>query len=325
MLKQVFKSLKFWMGLASLFGAALIALGFLGNFEGVKSSVLSPQKAGEAALSYINESLTEKNLIASLVGEVERKNEVYCFKLSVQNQKFDSCISLDGKLLFPQIIDLTIPLEPLEETENEAMEPILPREIPEVYLYTMSYCPYGNQAEEVMYPVQKLLGKKVKIEPHYVIYSNYHGGGPDYCLDKENKYCSMHGIEELNQDVRELCIYKYQPEKFWDYLMEVNQKCSLQDIRTCWEKTAKEKGIDTAKIIDCQEKEVLTLLEKEAELNKKYNVLGSPTVIINEAEYKGKRSPEGYKNGICSGFQNPPEECKQTLEDSTSAATGGCQ
>ena len=46
--------------------------------------------------------------------------------------------------------------------------------------YVMSYCPYGNQAEDGMSPVAALLNDKINFEPHYVIYGNYGGGGPKY-------------------------------------------------------------------------------------------------------------------------------------------------
>lgn len=316
------KSLKFWAILMGALLAVLIFLLVFGYFKYVKSAHLSPDKAGETALAYINKNILTEGVTASLDGKVEKKNGLYCFKVAINEEKFDTCVSLDGKLLFPQIIDM---VKATEKSTEKTDESISKREMPEVHLYTMSYCPYGNQAEEVMYPVQKLLGSKVKIEPHYVIYSNYRGGGPDVCLDKENKYCSMHGIDELKQDVRELCIYKYQPEKYWDFLMGVNKKCNVQDIEICWEGVAREEEIDTTQVKNCQKNEAITLLEKEVELNTKYSVTGSPALLINGIVFKGGRTPEAYKTGICSGFQNPPAECGQALEDVASGAGGGCQ
>jgi hypothetical protein len=72
---------------------------------------------------------------------------------------------------------------------------------PQIDFFIMSYCPYGNQAEIAIEPVFQLLGDKVDFNPHYVVYANYGGGGTDYCMDNGN-YCSMHGIQELHQDIR---------------------------------------------------------------------------------------------------------------------------
>lgn len=181
-----------------------------------------------------------------------------------------------------------------------------------VEMFTMSYCPYGNQAEDGIIPVAKLLGKKIDIEPHYVIYNNYQGGGPDYCL-ANGKYCSLHGINELKQDVRELCIYKYQPDKFWGYLEKVDKDCTLNNIETCWEETTKATGVNASQIKTCLSKEAETLLAKEVELNKKYDVTGSPDIIINGSKYQGGRSAEDFKTAFCSGFNTQPQECSQKL------------
>jgi protein-disulfide isomerase len=189
----------------------------------------------------------------------------------------------------------------------------------------MSYCPYGNQAEQVMYPVYQLLKGKAEIEPHYVIYANYQGGGPNYCFDNESKYCSMHGVQEVHQDVRELCIYKYQKDKYWDFLMKVNDACSAQNVDSCWEAVANSSGIDTGKVKSCYNSEAISLLQNEVDLNKKYGVQGSPTLVINGVEYSGDRTPDAFKQGICSAFNNPPKECNTTLTSSGGATpTGGC-
>lgn len=283
-------------------------------------SPITKEKAGEMAIKYINENLLQSG--DAKLKSIEKDRGVYHIKFTSGENEYDSYVALDGNFIFPYGFELNA-----KEAEKEPVVTnanIEKRDNPEIHLYTMSYCPYGNQAEEVMAPVVKLLGSKVKIEPHYVIYSNYNGGGPTNCLDKENKYCSMHGIDELNQDIRELCIYKYQPEKYWDYVIAVNTKCSLADIKTCWSGVAKDNGINVAKITDCQKNEAISLLENEVALNEKYNVSGSPMLVINGSEFSGNRTPEGYKAGICSGFNSQPEECNTKLDDSAGTASGGC-
>jgi len=188
----------------------------------------------------------------------------------------------------------------------------------------MSFCPFGNQAEEGLKPVFELLGDKVEWEPHYVIYSSYGTGYPDYCLDREEKYCSMHGIQELNQGVRELCVWKYQPELWWDFVLEVNGQCDSTDADECWEPIAEEVGVDVEKIKTCQEDEAMDLLEIESQLNEQFDVQGSPTVFVNDELYTGGRTPEAYKQGVCSGFVAEPSECSETLESGEAVAAGQC-
>jgi len=54
--------------------------------------------------------------------------------------------------------------------ENGASVEFAPEtsEKPNVKLFVMAYCPYGNQAETGLKPVADLLGDKIEIEPHYI-------------------------------------------------------------------------------------------------------------------------------------------------------------
>lgn len=302
-----------------------------------KSTVLpnkvSAEQASKKLSDFLNQSFPQYGKIT--VGKVSEESGLYKAEINFSNQGQASTdmvyASQDGKLFIagPQNIDerlaqLNASNNPASNNNQNAPAQNVPKQDSvKVEMFTMSYCPYGNQAESGVIPVARLLGKKIAIEPHYVIYENYQGGGADYCLAK-GKYCSMHGIAEVNQDVRELCLYKYQPAKFWDYLEKVNTNCTVQNIETCWESEAKSLGINTSQIKTCLTKEAETLLAKEVELDKKYNVTGSPAVFINGTEYQGGRAPEDYKTAFCSGFKTAPQECSQKLGATSSTTSAGC-
>ena len=292
---------------------------------------LTSKEVGDKAINYINQNILKGQATASLVNAAE-ENGLYKLTIKVADQEITTYATKDGKFLFPQVIDLTSSPASSEQPSSSSQEPsqqqkeVPATDKPNVKLFVMAFCPYGNQAEETMMPVVNLLADKFGIEPHYVIYSNYGGGGPEYCADKDNKYCSMHGIQELHQNVRELCVWKYQKDKYWDFLKEVNKNCTSQNADTCWEGVATNLGLDTQKIKDCQTNETLSLLEQESALNKKYGITGSPQLLINDVEYSGERTSEAYKNAICAAFKTKPDECKQTLSNATSqTGGGGCQ
>jgi hypothetical protein len=160
-----------------------------------------------------------------------------------------------------------------------------------------------------------------------VIYSNYGGGGPNYCLDAESKYCSMHGIQELHQDIRELCVNKYMgTEKLFAFMLAMNKQCTSSNADTCWEAVAKSLSLDTAKITKCQADEGLAMVKEQKELGDLAGVSGSPTVFIDGVEYSGARTAEGFKTGLCAAFTTQPSECSTTLDAGSAAATttGGC-
>ena len=194
---------------------------------------------------------------------------------------------------------------------------------PQIDFFVMSYCPYGNQAEEGIEPVYQLLKGKAEFNPRYVIYSNYGGGGPNYCID-EDKLCSMHGIQELNQDVRELCVAKYLGMDEWfEFALAMNTECSSGNADTCWEPVAQRLGLDVEKIKKCQEEEAVELLSADKAIGDKLKVSGSPTVFIDGESYSGGRTPEAYKQALCAAFDTPPAECNTQLEGEAQAAPQG--
>lgn len=331
-MKNIFKNIKdtnniknlakFLIPIAIIIAGLIIAESLYSISQKQIPGELSSKKAAERVIKFINSAVLQGQATASLVS-VEEKSGIYKLIIEINNQAFESYVTRDGKLLFGPATEIT---EESLSSGSQATETSVPKtDIPKVELFVMSFCPYGNQAEELMMPVAKLLKNKADIELHYVIYSNYRGGGADYCLDKENKYCSMHGINELNQDVRELCVQKYYKEKVWDFVKEVNNNCGLNNVETCWEGIAKNLGIDIGKIKTCQKNEALDMLAEEVALNKKYGISGSPQLIVNGVEYQGTRSSNSYKNQICAAFNNPPQECSQDLSSQSSASQGGCQ
>ncbi len=258
------------------------------------------------------------------ITDVEKEGNLYKITVGLQGQEIESYMSADYTKFFPSVLDMTE--EPADEgaqQEQEQTQDIPKSDNPEVQLFTMSYCPYGNQAEDLMIPVVDLLGNSVTIEPHYIFYENYQGGGPDYCIDDESIYCSMHGVEEANQNLRELCVFNNQQEKYWDFVDNSNQMCTVNDIETCWTEAAEDAAVNTASVESCFNQNALAYAKEEKELTDELGVQGSPTLIINGVKYQGSRSAEGYKTAICEAFNNPPEECEQVLSD-TAAAAGGC-
>ncbi|MDD4607133.1 MAG: hypothetical protein PHS07_02220 [Patescibacteria group bacterium] len=203
---------------------------------------------------------------------------------------------------------------------------------PILKFFVMSFCPYGEQAEVGLGPVARLFNKDAKIEPHFVIYENYCAKQGEctaeelsqFCLTDQGEYCSMHGIDELNEDVRQLCLWKYDQAKWWDYVDEVNAKCTLDNINTCWKEAAQTAKVDIGKIENCFNNEAAELLAAEKNLNIEMGVMGSPQVFVNGSEYRGARAPENYKDALCSGFKKQPKDCSKELSLAGAAATGGC-
>jgi glutaredoxin len=135
----------------------------------------------------------------------------------------------------------------------------------------------------------------------------------------------MHGLAELREDIRQMCIDKYYPaDVWWAYVSYVNANCSLADIGSCWLDAAAAAGIDIDEITTCLNDEGEDLAAAELALNDRYGVRGSPTIFINGERYAGGRSPEDLKQAVCSGFSSPPDECGQMLSTTVATASGSC-
>lgn len=308
--------------LSTLILVILLILSLTGKWTrtGVMAEVLSPQEAADKAVAYLNDNLVQTGS-ASFVS-VEELDSFYEVIASYQGQQIPIHVTKDGSYMYlvSQPFDMTEELPQSQDQEAGFDAP--DKERPEVDLFVMSFCPYGTQAEEAMRPVVELLGDKADIKIRFI--ANVQG-------DDVESVRSLHGIEEAKEDLRQVCVIKqYGQETFWNYLTEINENCfsiyrDSEKMDACWKEAAGKFNIDVDKIETCAYgSEGLELLKANEELTNKYSVSGSPTLIINGQRYSGARTPEAFKQGICSGFVTEPEECSQTLSESGSTVSGGC-
>ena len=270
---------------------------------------LSSQEAAQNAINYINENLLQKGVTASLADVVE-ENGLYKIRLKVGEKEFISYVTKDGKILFPEEgIDLEKKIAK-EETPTSTQE-IQKTDKPDVKLFVMAYCPYGLQMEKAYLPVYNLLKEKADMGIYFVNYI-------------------MHEKKEIDENLRQYCIQKEEKEKYYDYL-----SCFVKAGE--FEKCLNEAKIDKEKMNSCisetdKEYKITQLYNDKStwlsgryprfdvhtDLNEKYGVQGSPTVVINDKVVEvSSRSPEKFKEVICQAFNSPPEECSQTLSNTT--------
>ena len=306
-MKIKFKS-NIWFVVSVILFLVLIASIWTRGF-GIKNLLFggSKEEIAKKSIDFINKNLLSNGITASLSSISLDDSGLYKLKIKIQDQELEVYVSRDGNMIFPQGIKITA-------TQNQKPKEIPKTEVPDAKLFVMSFCPYGNQAEDAMMPVINLLKGKAKIELHYIV------------SKAGNKYQSLHGDQELNQDIREICVQKYQKDKLWDFIKEINSKATSQNVNAKWEGIAKNLGIDVNQIKQCQIDEGPTLLNQEIKLTDKYKISGSPTLLINETIFQGSRTSEAYKEAICSGFKVAPQECNKKLSGATSnASSGGCE
>ncbi len=207
----------------------------------------------------------------------------------------------DFKYMLQQPTELAVLMKQVADAKKQVEEQLKPVEIqktdkPVVELFVMSYCPYGLQAEKALLPVIELLGDKADISVKFVNYA-------------------MHGEKEIQENLRQYCIQNEQNEKYFDYL-----KCFVDSGE--YEQCLLDASIDADALDACMNQTdsqygisgnypAFPVYDQD---NLKYGVRGSPTLIINGQEIKNiVRSPEAFKEAVCSAFTTQPEECKTSL------------
>ena len=200
----------------------------------------------------------------------------------------------------------------LADNQEQTPPPTVPKnDKPKVKLFVMSYCPFGLQMQKAYLPAWELLKDKADIDMKFVSYA-------------------MHGMKEIEENTRQYCIQQQQPAKYRDYL-----KCftGKDDSAGCLAST----GISAGSLTSCVNatNKKFGILDKfndqttwlsgryplypvNADLNDKYGVQGSPTLVINGVQAEGVgRTAEAVKQAICAAFNNAPAECQQTLPNTS--------
>ena len=294
----------------------LVVIGLFTFQKPVKS--LSVDEAKTRAEKFINGYLMQGGNKAT-VKEVTTEYGLYKLKVDIVSDVIESYLTKDGKIFFPQAIDIDKTSNtPAAGAANNAAAGNTPAatvtkksDKPVIELFVMSYCPYGTQIEKGMLPVIAALGNKI---------------------DFELKFCNyaMHGQKELAENLNQYCIQKEQPAKFDAYL-----KCFLEasDSAGCVTSTGVNKsGLDSCVAKTDAQYKVMANFNNNVGFqgqfpgfdvykadNLKYNVGGSPTLIINGQEISTGRDSASLLKTICSAFNNEPKECQTTLSSASPA------
>ena len=296
--------------------ALLVIFLFLSTYQSGAGAVVPPAVCGERVISYLNSNVVQQGTTVSLISINETKG-LYALKSQYQSQAITIYATKDCTLVFTNTIDMNA--TPAGTAQSQ---PPKKSARPVVDLYVMAFCPYGTQAETVMRPVVDLLGTAADIRVRYITTIS----GPT----TEN-VTSLHGPMEAKEDLRQLCILKSTPQKYWDYLEAFNGQCypvwqNTSALDSCRKNVTASMGIDLARTESCAfATDGLALLKADETEATKYDVSGSPTLIINGVEYAGSRTPEAYKQAICNSFDTAPSVCNTTLStDQATNAAGGC-
>ena len=300
-----------WIISTVLLAIIVLAVILVGNTCSVDA--VSKQEAGENIVSYLNSQTGGGVTLDS----VEEEGSFYKVSVSYQGNSIPVYVTKDGENFVQQPIPITGEATQENSNTQQETEELPKTDKPVVDLYVMSFCPYGNEAEDTMLPVYNVLKDKVDFNVNYIVSVS------------GDSVQSLHGQPEVDQNIREICVREeYGEDKFWEFITYVNENCGSKG--ECWEDAAQEINADTSVIQSCVDERGLDLMKEEAQKSQEAGASGSPTLIINEVKSKAVYNygdSNSYKEVICSAFteDSMPEECADSLESSGSnVAAGSC-
>lgn len=275
---------------------------------------MSSNQIGKNVIDYINSnklSSTEASLVS-----VSETSGVVKVKIKIGTSEFDSYATKDGKFLFPQAFDMSAKkiAEDTNSNTNTQNPPATAASVqktdkPMLEAYVVARCPYGLQ-------MQRAMADAVKNVPSLAQYVKVRYIGSV----SGNSLISMHGDAEAKENLRQICIRDEQPAKYWDYVA-----CQMKSGDTAGCETST--GVDSAKLNACTSdpSRGIADAQKDFSLDDKYNISGSPTLILNgtqvsESNYGG-RSSDGVKSMVCAAFNSQPSFCSTKLNTAAAAVS----
>ena len=249
------------------------------------------------------------------VKEIAKEGDLYKITFAIDKNDITAYMTSDGQKFFPKEMDVAAAPEKAagSAAAAPAAKDIPKSDTPEVQLFVMSYCPYGTQMEKGILPVLDTLKDKIKFSLEFVSYSMHNS------LETNDR-------KELDENLRQYCIEKNQPDKLNSYL-----SCFLKKGQGTEADCMTSAGVNAATVKSCMAqsdsqfnvtknfqdqgsyKNGFPIFEVNKDDNEKYNVQGSPTLIINGVSAKAARDSASILKTICSAFNSPPSECDAQL------------
>lgn len=288
----------------------------------------SGKELAQKAVDYINnEGLSQTP--ATVSGDVTEESGVFKFKIKIGSNEFDSYVTKDGKLLFPQVFVMETKKTDAGDkqgdtagtegkTAEEVIASIKKSDKPMLEAYVVARCPFGLQ-------MQRIMAEALKGAPALDQYMKVRYMGS---VSSDGKtITAMHGEAEAAENLRQICIREEQPAKYWSYV-SCQMKAANTEV-TCEKST----GVDSAKLQACisDTSRGVAFAKADFELQNKYNVTGSPTMVLNDAELAefdsnskpifGGRSADAIKTMVCNGFNAQPGFCSTKLNTEQGAGS----
>jgi hypothetical protein len=166
-------------------------------------------------------------------------------------------------------------------------------------IHVMSKCPFANKLLDAVTPVAAKLGRRLDLKLNYI------------GRDEAGELTSMHGRQEVEGDLLQLCARKHGSRRAWLEFMSC-QRDEWRKIPEGWDTCAEQAGIPIKRLRKCYEgPQGKQLLRRSFARSQKQGATGSPTTFVNGERYKGGRSELSIARAVCARMKKPlPTLCR---------------
>jgi len=243
------------------------------------------------------------------VTNLKSESGVYSFELNLdmngQEQKFTSYITKDGKIFFTGgtiVSDLAGAAK--EETQAKmTCADVKKADAPKLTAYVVANCPFGLQ-------MQRVMNKAITEQPALAdIFDVKYIGAIE-----NGKITSMHGDEEAQENLRQICIREEQKNLYWPYVscyMKADGKSA-----SCLTQT----GVNVASVNACMTDATRgnKYAQKDFELADTFKIGSSPTLLVNNSQIVsefdfGGRTADALKDVSCCASTTEGAYCGTDL------------
>jgi protein-disulfide isomerase len=289
----------------------VVALVFLAGFLLFKISTKDQtEKFKNKIIPEAVKKVMGENKAKVVVEDVKETNGVIQFDLKLTSngneQKYTSYITKDGEILFTSGIKLDSLLAAQSSAQSQTKKltcaDLSKSEKANLIAFVVSQCPYGIQMQRVF---KKAIEELSQLSSYLSI--KYIGS-----VDN-NKITSMHGDEEAQENLKQICIREEQQDKYWPYV-----SCYMKEGKggECLTTVT----VDAAKLKACAEdvSRGIKYGKADFDLANKFSVGGSPTLLLNEkqtvSEFDfGGRTADAIKQIVCCGSTSQPDFCQKEI------------
>ena len=184
------------------------------------------------------------------------------------------------------------------------------KEIPnKLELYIMSDCPYGKEAVKVAKPIIDNFGSRIDFSIHYI------------ASETNDKFTSLHGDYEAKEDMRQLCVIKHYPKRWFNYILcRSKEGIKNKDWKPCVETNS----MSTSTIEECMDgTEGKNLLSEDIKRTNSLGISRSPTWMANNRYKFSGLNSESVKNQFCN-YNYGLKGCENHLSENSNSLPNSC-